>query len=185
LESLLECRAHQTILYALAHHQSSDPTTFCTALARAFKTLASSIADVVGPSDAGLQPDPISPKTAAHAALDYFFEVSLFAFCHASRPFHSLANLQESILDVYLPLLGSSIAPLRLGVAHALSRALRKPSHRRAVADWQPYSERATEGKPKRRWEQPGTVLNGTAYGGGWVARCLTEWTHSHDPKVA
>jgi hypothetical protein len=75
LGALLEFRAHQTLLYALAHLQPSDPPALCTALARAFRTLMSSIAEVVGPSDAGLLPERIACKPAAHAALDYLFEV--------------------------------------------------------------------------------------------------------------
>jgi hypothetical protein len=94
-------------------------------------------------------------------------------------------HIQPPIMDIYLPLLCSPSAPLRLGVAHALSRALRSPAQRRAVMDWTLPTERIVESRTNRGWEKPTTSVAGASVrGGGWVARQLSEWLRERDVKV-
>lgn len=92
---------------------------------------------------------------------------------------------QLEVLDVYLPLLTDSSTQVSTSIAQLLGAALRAPSHRTALAEWIPPSERAREAsRGRRRWERPETIAPAQSGGGGWVARHLTTLLRSRDVKV-
>ena len=70
-------------------------------------------------------------------------------------------------------------------IAQLLSAALRASSHRMAVAEWIPPTERGREAsRGRRRWERPEALAPAQSSGGGWVARHLTTLLRSRDVKV-
>jgi hypothetical protein len=119
-------------------------------------------------------------------ALNYFFEVCQAPALSLAYPIsRSHKSSQVSTLDIYLPLLASPSA-ISTSVAGMLASTVRSQSHRSAVVDWLPPTDRAKEAKGKRGWEKPAlhAAANAPARAGGWVARALTGWVRGNDGKV-
>ncbi|CAA7262370.1 unnamed protein product [Cyclocybe aegerita] len=157
---LLRANTHHALLYAVSRFTKADGVGLRAAFSRALRTLASSLAEVVGPSLWGLRPETSMIRSEAQQALDQIF-------------------LIES-LDIYLPLLvpgtTSSHSPISstaisISTAQMLANTIRTPAHRRTVTEWLPPADRQREVKSRRGWEKTAT-LSGTVPP-PWVVRQL------------
>jgi hypothetical protein len=93
--------------------------------------------------------------------------------------------MQLEVLDVFLPLLTDASTQASTSIAQLLGAALRTPSHRTAVAEWIPPSERGREAlRGRRHWERPEAVAPAQSSGDGWLARHLTTMLRNRDVKV-
>ncbi|KAF8712455.1 hypothetical protein AX14_012356 [Amanita brunnescens Koide BX004] len=181
LAALLRAGAHQALLYAISRLRPTDPAPLCAAFTRALRALTVSLAELVGPHHWGLSPDysKASIRNDAKNALDLIF--------------------QTDSLDVYLPLLSSSLststptpasripASASTSIAQLLASGIRTDAHRTAVTEWLPPSERAKEVRSNgsRRWEKASaTSANSSAKYGGWVAMALTGLIKCKDVKL-
>lgn len=75
LLSLLRANAPRAFLYAIAHFQPTDPPALRAAFIRALRALAVSVADLVGPSQAGLGAEGSVAEHDAKDALEALFQV--------------------------------------------------------------------------------------------------------------
>jgi len=75
LAILLRANAHHAFLFAISRFTRTDPLALRAAFSRALRALASSLADVVGPSLWGLKPESSLIKSEAREALEYLFQV--------------------------------------------------------------------------------------------------------------
>ncbi|KAF8967241.1 armadillo-type protein [Flammula alnicola] len=159
LGTVLRANAHRAFLYAISHFTRADPPPLRSAFSRALRALATSTADIVGPSLWGLKPDRSLIRSEAQQALDYLFQI-------------------ES-LDIYLPLLlvpaasspsSSTSLNIATSTAQMLSTTVRSTTHRARVTEWLPPTERQREVKSRRGWEK--TALSANS-GAPWVARQL------------
>ncbi|THV06214.1 ARM repeat-containing protein, partial [Dendrothele bispora CBS 962.96] len=143
LTSLLRSGSLRALLFAI-----SNPTDTPTirAFARALRSLAMAVAEVVGPSRWGLGIE--SPDVdEAVPTLDYLFHIDS--------------------LDVFLPLLVEQATSIY--IAELLAFSIRSQEHRKAVTEWMPLAERMAHITSRRGWEKSTeTVSNG-----GWVVRNL------------
>ncbi|KAL0946370.1 hypothetical protein HGRIS_012601 [Hohenbuehelia grisea] len=163
LSSLLRADTLRACLFAINQFQPSDPSNLKAAIARALRSLAVAIADVVGPSQWGLRAEIHTIRNEAKAALEPLFQVDA--------------------LDTYLPLLLDPAT--QFSIAQLLAFSVRLRAHRTAVTEWLPPSDRIKESKGKRGWEKPAMVnSNAPNRQGGWVARNLTALLHSKDIKL-
>ncbi|KAJ3492991.1 hypothetical protein NLJ89_g11120 [Agrocybe chaxingu] len=158
LGTLLRANTHHALLYAVSRFTKADGVALRAAFSRALRTLASSLAEVVGPSLWGLRPETSIIRSEAQQALDQIF-------------------LIES-LDIYLPLLVPGTTPSQpptssvpICTAQMLANTIRTPAHRRAVIEWLPPADRQREVKSRRGWEKTST-LTGTVPP-PWVVRQL------------
>ncbi|KDR69187.1 hypothetical protein GALMADRAFT_160499 [Galerina marginata CBS 339.88] len=161
LGTLLRANTHRAFLYAISRFTAADPPSLRSAFSRALRALASSIADVVGPSLWGLRPDNSIIRNEAQQALGYL--------------------LQSESLDIYLPLLlvpapttsapqPASVFAVATSTAQMLSTTIRSEAHRRSVTEWILPSERQREVKSRRGWEKTSASA---ASSSPWVARQL------------
>ncbi|EGN95883.1 hypothetical protein SERLA73DRAFT_162574 [Serpula lacrymans var. lacrymans S7.3] len=155
LRSLLQASALHALLFALSTLKPYDPIALQTALLRALRTMSTAVAEVVGPSQLGLCSYSSDTRDEAKAVLDFLFE---------------LENL-----DVFLPLLDNKNVQLSTFVAQLIGATVRNKSHRSAVAEWLPFTDRIKEVKGKRGWEKPEAAnSNAPSRLGGWVVRNLS-----------
>ncbi|KAH9484613.1 Armadillo repeat-containing protein 8 [Psilocybe cubensis] len=171
LGTLLRANAHHAFVYAISYFTPSEPLSVRAAFSRALRTLAASIADVVGPSMWGLRPDRSMIRNEARHALEYLF--------------------QTETLDIYLPLLlppSPSIPAayaVSTSIAQMLSTTIRSDVNRRAVTEWLPPAERQREVKSRRGWEKTALSASHTS---PWVARqliaLLGEYRREYDCKL-
>ena len=75
LSTLLRANTHHAIFYAISHFTKTDSPLLRAAFSRALRALATSIADIVGPSLWGLKKDNSIVRNDAQQALQYFFQV--------------------------------------------------------------------------------------------------------------
>jgi armadillo repeat-containing protein 8 len=75
LSTLLRANTHHAIFYAISHFTKADSPLLRAAFSRALRALATSIADIVGPSLWGLKKDNSIVRDDAQQALQYFFQV--------------------------------------------------------------------------------------------------------------
>ncbi|KAF9053450.1 hypothetical protein BJ165DRAFT_1591247 [Panaeolus papilionaceus] len=158
LSTLLRTSALRSLLYAISRFTPADSITLRAAFSRALRVLASSVADVVGPSQWGLQVEELDGSLRAQAkdALD--------------------GLLQLEALDIYLPLLaiGSGSHAIITSTAYMISSIIRSPVHRRLMTEWVPPHERQREIKSRRGWEKAAAV-GGPGAGIPWVAKRLLD----------
>lgn len=165
LASLLRADALRAFLYALANLSPSESTALKAAYVRALRTLASAIAEVVGPSHWGLRPDTSAIRNEAKAALDFLFLVKS--------------------MDIYLPFLLDPLPQINASVALMIGSTVRNREQRQVVVEWLPPADRLKEVKSKRGWEKLATThITPTTRQGGWVAKTLTDLLGSRDLKV-
>ncbi|KAF9545167.1 hypothetical protein CPC08DRAFT_823953 [Agrocybe pediades] len=152
LGTLLQANAPHAFLYAISHFTASDSNALRSAFSRGLRALASSIADVVGPSMWGLRPEQSTIRNGAQQALNYLF--------------------QTESLDIYLPLLIStnSTTAVATSTAEVIALAVRSEGHRRLVTEWLPPAERQREVKSKRGWEKTASSASAAP---PWVVRQL------------
>ncbi|KAG9226457.1 hypothetical protein CCMSSC00406_0003336 [Pleurotus cornucopiae] len=162
---LLNARAVEACLHAISCLQPHDSNGLKSAFSRSLRSLATAVAEVVGPSQWGLRPEGSSVRDAARDALECFFH--------------------PNSLDVYLPMLVDSSPQTSISIAQLLASAVRTGEHRDAITEWLPPVDRIKESKGKRGWEKP-AVVNSNAPGrqGGWVARNLAALLRSRDSKL-
>ncbi|KAI0807797.1 ARM repeat-containing protein [Fomes fomentarius] len=163
LRTLLRLNACQALLYAVSTFQPSDSAPLKAAITRGLRTLASAIADCVGPSQWGISPDVSDLRSEATVALEYLF--------------------QPEVLDVYIPLLTDPLPQVSTTVAQLLAATIRDPVHRSKVSDWCPLSERTTETKGKRGWEK-GDLTKSPSRQAGWMTRTLSTLLNHKDIKL-
>ncbi|KAI0683713.1 armadillo-type protein [Cytidiella melzeri] len=163
LRSLLKSNALQALLIAISRSHPSEPVAMRAALARALKTLATAVADVIGPSQWGLQTDNPEARKEARSVSESLF--------------------QTDALDVYLPLLTEPSSQISTAIAQLIAASLRQPGPRNAVSDWLPPTERHKEVKGKRGWERTDTTHH-TNKQGGWAARQLVSLLQRKDAKL-
>ncbi|TEB21153.1 ARM repeat-containing protein [Coprinellus micaceus] len=152
----------------------SAPITLKSAYARALRALVSSVADVVGPSEWGLRPEPGSEvREAARVGLEYVFSLetldTLFPLLLPPPP--------PSSPSTHLTLLTTPLVSL-------LASATRSPAHRAALVRWLPPADRAVlerAGRSRKRgWEKVGVVpspvspVGGSASGFGSAGRATS-----------
>ncbi|TEB27615.1 hypothetical protein FA13DRAFT_1776418 [Coprinellus micaceus] len=152
----------------------SAPITLKSAYARALRSLVSSVADVVGPSEWGLRPEPGSEvREAARVGLEYVFSLesldTLFPLLLPPPP--------PSSPSTHLTLLTTPLVSL-------LASATRSPAHRAALVRWLPPADRAVlerAGRSRKRgWEKVGVVpspvspVGGSASGFGSAGRATS-----------
>ncbi|KAF4608317.1 hypothetical protein EYR40_000661 [Pleurotus pulmonarius] len=165
LDSLLNARAVEACLHAISCLQPHDSNGLKSAFSRSLRSLATAVAEVVGPSQWGLRPEGSSVRDAARDALECFFH--------------------PNSLDVYLPMLVDSSPQTSVSIAQLLASAVRTAEHRDAITDWLPPADRIKESKGKRGWEKPAVVnSNAPSRQGGWVARNLAALLRSRDSKL-
>ncbi|KAF8634530.1 hypothetical protein AX15_000830 [Amanita polypyramis BW_CC] len=170
LSTLLRAGAHQAILYAISRFELANPVLLRAAFARSLRTLTVSMAELVGPPQWGLTPDysKLSVRDEAKRALDLMF--------------------QTDSLDIYLPLLSaSSAASITTSIARLVASGVRIDSHRTAITEWLPPSERIKDNRANgsRRWEKASTTnFNSPAKYGGWIVMVLTGLIQSRDIKL-
>ncbi|TDL27337.1 ARM repeat-containing protein [Rickenella mellea] len=165
LHSLLAAGAHEAILWAISELQPNDPPSLRTALARTLRALATSYAEIVGPSLWGLGEENNEIQSEARSALDSIFETQS--------------------LDIYLPLISDPSPVTRVAICQLISNAVRQPEHRKMVAEWVPMADRAKESKGKRGWEKPGVGhTHSSVRVGGWITQTLSALLRSKEPKL-
>ncbi|KAI6043328.1 ARM repeat-containing protein [Pisolithus marmoratus] len=165
LSSLLRANAHQEIVRALTNPHALNVPQLKAALARGLRVLASSMADVVGPSLGPMSTYTPEHRAEAKVALKFLFEYEC--------------------LDVYLPLLEDSSPHTSLSIAQLIGASVRTDTHRTAIIEWLPPSERQKEIKNRRGWEKHDVVYQ-AANGkhGAWVLRHLIAMIQRKDIKT-
>ncbi|KAI6138113.1 hypothetical protein BKA82DRAFT_4250607 [Pisolithus tinctorius] len=131
LSGLLRANAHQEVVRALTSPHALGTPQLKAALARGLRVLASSMADVVGPSQGPMRTYTSEHRAEAKVALSFLFEYEC--------------------LDVYLPLLEDSSLQTSLSIAQLISAAVRTDTHRTAIIEWFPPKERQKEIKKSKR----------------------------------
>ncbi|KAI5990570.1 ARM repeat-containing protein [Pisolithus orientalis] len=165
LSGLLRANAHQEVVRALTSPHALGTPQLKAALARGLRVLASSMADVVGPSQGPMRTYTPEHRAEAKIALNFLFEYEC--------------------LDVYLPLLEDSSLQTSLSIAQLIGAAVRTDTHRTAIIEWLPPQERQKEIKNRRGWEKHDVVYQATnGRHGAWVLRHLVAMVQKKDSKV-
>ncbi|KAI6124717.1 ARM repeat-containing protein [Pisolithus croceorrhizus] len=165
LSSLLRTNAHQEVVRALANPHALEVPRLKAALARGLRVLASSMADVVGPSYGPIRAYTPEHRAEAKVALNFLFEYEC--------------------LDAYIPLLDDSSPQTSLSIAQLIGAAVLTDAHRIAIIEWLPPPERQKEVKIHRGWEKHDVVYQ-AANGkhGAWVLRHLIGMIQRKDVKT-
>ncbi|KAG8811443.1 hypothetical protein FRC18_003508, partial [Serendipita sp. 400] len=138
LLQLLNHKAIPSLLDVFSSIDSTSPQRLRAALGRAFKAIVSNITDCCGFQSWGILPS-VSRRLwrEAQFALEELF--------------------QPTALDAWLPhLLDTS---LYASICGAISTGVRTPTHRTAICEWRPASDRAKATTSKRGWEKSNTLI--------------------------
>ncbi|KAI0029217.1 ARM repeat-containing protein [Vararia minispora EC-137] len=163
VKCLLRANAHQVVLYAISRFEPTEVPTLQAAFARALRAVAAACAELVGPSQWGVQDHSSPVREDAKIALDSIF--------------------RREALDVFLPFLLNPHAPTCVCIAQLLGSSLRLKEYRHALSEWVPPSERSRDVRPRRGWERRDPSVSGGRQG-GWVARSLTSLIQRKDVKL-
>ncbi|KAF6748764.1 hypothetical protein DFP72DRAFT_915421 [Ephemerocybe angulata] len=129
LDTLLRLQTPRILIFALSQFTPTDPLPLRSAYARALRAVVASVAEIVGPSEYGLRPEPTGPmQIETKAALELIFAIET--------------------LDSLLPLLLSPSPQLATPIVHLLSSATRSLHHRTTLSSYLPPSERIAATSP-------------------------------------
>ena len=184
VKELLQCRALQAILHAIAHLQPTDSAPLKASLSRALKSLIVACASALGFGVWGLGKAHSQEILADFAnALDELYKVG----AHLASVHMMLisALTQPASLDIFLPLLQGSLVcatEAALTLAHCPNEIYCTSS----VLQWLPVNDRTEleEARTKRGWEKPGVPSTEMTKIGGWAVGKLLDLVSAPDHKV-
>ena len=91
LRTLIRVNAPDAFLYAIAKVQPTEPPALKAAIVRAFKEIAISLAETVGPPQWGIETKNFDPRNDAKITLDYIFQVSNYILLSGGCAYASVA----------------------------------------------------------------------------------------------